>query len=159
MPTTAAAGLLRDVWGDRGYPVDPVWIANQLGIRVIEAQLKPDVSGALVKKQDADPVIVLNATDSRVRQRFTCAHELGHYVSRSGQVANEYEYVDLRGPTASAGYDQDEIFANRFAAALLMPEDEVRRLRNEGIHPLLIATRLGVSSDAIGYRLKNLGIR
>lgn len=159
MPKDAASGILRDVWGDRGFPVDPVWVANRLGLRVIEAQLKPDISGALVKKPDDDPVIVLNASDSTFRKRFTCAHELGHYVSRVARAESSYEYVELRGPRAASGRDPEEIFANNFAACLLMPEDEVRRLHGEGHHESVIAARLGVSGEALGYRLAKLGIR
>jgi len=158
MPKDAASGILRDVWGDRGFPVDPVWIANKLGLRVIEAQIKPDISGALVKKPDEDPVIVLNAADSTVRKRFTCAHELGHYVSRLARNEPSYEYVELRGPSAASGRDPEEVFANSFAACLLMPEDAVRRMNKEGLHQSVIAARLGVSGEAIGFRFAKLRI-
>ncbi len=161
MPKSAASGILRDVWKDRGYPVDPVWIARHLGLNVIEAGLQPEVSGALVKKPDEDPVIVLNANDSLTRKRFTCAHELGHYVYRltkNGTHAPSYEYVDLRGPVAAEGTNPEEVYANTFAANLLMPEDALRAWHSDGQHPLLIASRLGVSGDAVGFRLKNLGL-
>ncbi|MBT0974157.1 ImmA/IrrE family metallo-endopeptidase, partial [Salmonella enterica subsp. enterica serovar 1,4,[5],12:i:-] len=95
--------------------------------------LDDDVSGALLKEPEQDPVIILNRNDSNVRKRFTCAHELGHYVKRTenGQPL-EYEFVDYRGKLASQGVDSEEIFANNFAACLLMPEKEVRRLNNAG---------------------------
>ena len=46
MPNTSASTLLKHVWGERGYPVDSVWIASKLGLDVIEASLGNDVSGA-----------------------------------------------------------------------------------------------------------------
>lgn len=156
MPRDAASNLLNEVWGDRGLPVDPVWIARQLGLDVIESDLDQDISGALFKEAGEDPVIVLNARDSKVRKRFTCAHEIGHYVKRLEANQANYEFVDLRGPTAANGCDPEEIFANQFAANLLMPEDQVRIMRRDGFHPSVIAARLGVSDDAIMYRLKNL---
>lgn len=77
MSNTSAHALLKDIWGDRKFPVDPVWIANELGLDVVETTLDDDVSGALLKEPEQDPVIILNRNDSNVRKRFTCAHELG----------------------------------------------------------------------------------
>ena len=160
MSNTSAHALLKDIWGDRKFPVDPVWIANELGLDVVETTLDDDVSGALLKEPEQDPVIILNRNDSNVRKRFTCAHELGHYVKRTenGQPL-EYEFVDYRGKLASQGVDSEEIFANNFAACLLMPEKEVRRLNNAGYAPVMMASYFGVSDDAIRYRLKKLGLR
>jgi len=33
----SASKLLQSIWGERGFPVDPVWIAGELGVTVIEA--------------------------------------------------------------------------------------------------------------------------
>ena len=144
MSNTSAHALLKDIWGDRKFPVDPVWIANELGLDVVETTLDDDVSGALLKEPEQDPVIILNRNDSNVRKRFTCAHELGHYVKRTenGQPL-EYEFVDYRGKLASQGVDSEEIFANNFAACLLMPEKEVRRLNNAGYAPVMIGILIG----------------
>ncbi len=156
---TSANELLESIWGERGFPVDPVWIAAQLGLDVIETDLPESVSGALIKDKEKDPVIVLSKSDSKNRKRFSCAHEIGHYADRLNQDGEQYEYVDLRGQQASAGTNPDEIFANQFAAALLMPEDEVKRLVKAGTATFLMAQHFGVSDDAIRYRLKNLGLR
>ena len=147
MSNTSAHALLKDIWGDRKFPVDPVWIANELGLDVVETTLDDDVSGALLKEPEQDPVIILNRNDSNVRKRF-----------ENGQPL-EYEFVDSRGKLASQGVDSEEIFANNFAACLLMPEKEVRRLNNAGYAPVMMASYFGVSDDAIRYRLKNLGLR
>jgi hypothetical protein len=74
-----AARILRASWGT-AVPVEPVAIAHELGIRVLEAQLDGNTLGALLKEPQEDPTILLNQQDSRNRRRFTCAHELGHYV-------------------------------------------------------------------------------
>ena len=89
-----AERLRTSVWGDR-FPVDPVRIARKLGIVVLDARLHRTVSGALVKERGEDPTILLNERDSVNRKRFTCAHELGHFVRRSDNP-DEYEYVDFR---------------------------------------------------------------
>jgi len=156
-PTDDAERILAEVW-DGGLPVDPVRIARALGIRVLNAHLDPDVSGALVKERQQDPAILLNAADSPNRQRFTCAHEIGHFVKRSDKP-EEYEYIDRRDALASTGRNQDEIYANQFAASLLMPAKDVRRLVEEGLSDLQMAIRFDVSLEAMQYRLKNLGLR
>ncbi|WJM82893.1 ImmA/IrrE family metallo-endopeptidase [Pectobacterium brasiliense] len=160
MPNTSADALLKRIWGERNFPVDPVWIANELGLDVVEVTLDGTVSGALLKEPEQDPVIILNSNDSSVRKRFTCAHELGHYIKRTenGQPL-EYEFIDYRGKLAAQGVDADEMFANNFAACLLMPEKEMRRLHEEGYQPIMMASYFGVSDDAIRYRLKNLRLR
>lgn len=155
---SAASGLLTTVWGSRGFPVDPAWIAGQLGVRVMETTLPLEVSGALIKEPNQDPQIVLSQSDSKNRKRFTCAHELGHYVSRSERGEEKYAYVDLRAQSASNGTDKEEIFANQFAAALLMPEDVIRNWAATTPEVFLLASKFGVSPEAISFRLKNLGL-
>ncbi|MGH2902054.1 MAG: ImmA/IrrE family metallo-endopeptidase, partial [Solirubrobacteraceae bacterium] len=156
-PTKAAQKLLDDVWAGKGLPVDPVRIARTLGISVIDANLSSDVSGALVKQHGQDPTILLNASDSRNRQRFSCAHEIGHYVKRSEEL-DEYEYVDLRGALAANGTDPDEIWANQFAAALLMPADEVEAFKKDKLTDIEMSLRFGVSREAMNHRLTNLNL-
>jgi Zn-dependent peptidase ImmA (M78 family) len=156
-PAREAERILATVWGRR-FPVDPVLIARRLGIDVREAPLSANVSGALVKKLGQDPRILLNASDHPNRQRFTCAHELGHFVSRE-EAPDEYEFVDLRDTVwSAAGSQPEEVFANQFAANLLMPEDEVRRLEEQGYTPTQMAVYFGVSQDSVHFRLKNLKI-
>jgi Zn-dependent peptidase ImmA (M78 family) len=145
------------MWGDR-YPVDPVLIASALGIDVLDAHLDARVSGALVKERGQDPAILLNAEDHPNRKRFTCAHEIGHFVLRSDQP-DEYEYIDYRDTIYSpAGEDTEEVYANTFAAALLMPEDEVKRLHGQGKTEIEMALYFDVSREAMHYRLRNLGL-
>jgi Zn-dependent peptidase ImmA (M78 family) len=156
-PSQDAERILADAWGDKGLPIDPVRIARELGIKVVTAWMDPDVSGALVKERQKDPVILLNATDSPNRQRFTCAHELGHFIKRS-DAPDQYEYIDRRDTLASTGTDPEEIYANQFAASLLMPASEVRRLADEGLTEVQMALRFDVSVEAMRYRLKNLGL-
>ena len=55
------------------------------------------------------------------------------------------------------GIDEEERFANAFAAALLMPE-EVRRLHGMGMHEKDMAGAFGVSEAAMVNRLKNLNL-
>ena len=139
-------------------PVDPFYIAQRFGITVASHPLEPDMSGMLVKRPTEDPVIYINATDSQVRRRFTCAHELGHYVARTtGRSDDSFGYIDRRGPSAAHGTDPSEVYANQFAAELLMPHENVRRLAPE-LTDAALAVRFSVSLGAMRYRLVNLGI-
>jgi Zn-dependent peptidase ImmA (M78 family) len=157
-----AVGLLRVAWAPNyptlTAPVDPIYIAQGLGLKVYTAILDEGVSGMLVKRPGLDPAIYLNKRDSKNRQRFTCAHELGHYVQRASTDDDAWEYVDERGPSAGQGTHPDEIYANGFAAALLMPAAAVKHLHRAGFTAAEMAYRLGVSVEAMKIRLDVLGL-
>lgn len=140
------------------FPVDPVRLAKELGIDIFAGQLERVVSGALIKEPGRDPVIILNKEDSPVRQRFTAAHELGHYIRRAGDDA-DYTYVDLRDDIAKQGTEPEEVFANAFAACLLMPEVAVREERDERRQLSELAFHFGVSQEAMRFRLDNLSLK
>ena len=148
-----------DMFGDVDLPVDPVKIAQQLGISVFTDELDQGVSGMLIKEKGRDAEIYLNRTDHKNRQRFTCAHELGHYIKRTNDKGDlNFAFVDSRDALASQGTHQDEIYANQFAAELLMPEREVRAKRKQADLTQL-AYLFGVSTEAMKYRLVNLAQR
>ncbi len=150
-------GLLR-------LPVDPFLIAQALGIKAYSARLSEGVSGMLIKRPGEDAEIYVHAADSDNRQHFTCAHELGHYVKRVGEGDSEWEYVERRDLLSSEGTDPDEIYANQFAAALLMPKEAVQerlaRLGTAGrlAHASALAVEFGVSAEAMQYRITNLAL-
>ena len=152
-----AERLLNEVWG-RPVPVDPAFIARAVGLRVLEVELDEDTLGALVKRPNQDALIMLNQSDPPNRKRFTCAHEIGHYRRRSSEE-REYTTVDLRSKLSTAGTDPEEIYANEFAACLLMPAEEVKGMDKAGLDDFDMAIRFGVSRDAMHYRLKNLDLR
>ena len=149
--------------GSMVLPVNPFEIAQALGIKAFSAALDEGVSGMLIKRPGEDAEIYVHAADSANRQRFTCAHELGHYVKRSAEGDREWEYVERRDLLSSEGSNEDEIYANQFAAALLMPRDLVKaRCEELNLDPKGLATapalavEFGVSPEAMQYRIKNL---
>ncbi len=161
-PKHDAEEVLRTYWakedGTIPLPVDPIAIAGKIGIKVFTAQLEPDVSGMLFMNPGKDPEIYLNASDSYNRQRFTCAHELGHWSKNVAEGVDSGQVVDYRGSLASDGTDPREVYANQFAATLLMPEEDVHRLSDRGYGPVALADYLRVSPDAASFRLKNLKV-
>lgn len=166
MPTIAesaefkAGQILDDLWvaewADMVLPVDPVAIARSLGLQVLKRTMESDVSGALVKNPGLDPVIFINDRDGRERQRFTVAHEIGHYLRRESSP-DSYSYMDRRDLLASTGTNIEERFANAFAAALLMPRRSVDDL--EGLPPEQLAIHFQVSVAAMNNRLNSLKYR
>lgn len=114
------------------------------------------ISGSL-SKQGNYWLIRINKFHSKTRQRFTIAHELGHFVYHKD---DEQEFVDttfFRGMTA----DNLELTANRFASELLMPEKEVRQLIDkENVRSVAkLADMFDVSSSAMLYRVKDLNYK
>jgi Zn-dependent peptidase ImmA (M78 family) len=152
-----AEQLLNSSWwySNGGLPVDPFHLARGLGIAVRLEPLPADESGNIVIAPDEAPVISLNQFDGENRRRFTCAHEIGHYVSRS-QGAEPQRFIDFRDTLAGLGRDTEEIFANQFAAALLMPAEHVMRLNSKGTSVEAMARTFKTSVQAMELRLRNL---
>jgi Zn-dependent peptidase ImmA (M78 family) len=158
-----AKGIIETIWAKDldsiPLPVDPVRIAQSLGIQVFDEKLPDSVSGAIVNSKKIGTVILLSQSDTSNRKRFSCAHEIGHFVRKTNKLESfDYEYVDYRGALASEGRDVDEIYANEFAASLLMPEQTIRKFHEEGKSPSDLMAVYKVSNDAIVYRLKHLGL-
>lgn len=146
--------------GPTHLPVDPFAVARSLGITVRFAKLPPDESGNVVIPSNGGAVITLNEYDAPVRQRFTCAHEIGHYRRRQAHPGlGKQTFIDYRDTLAGLGQDPEEIYANQFAAALLMPAAFVqRRFAVEGKTGQELASEFGTSVQAMNLRLRNLGL-
>ena len=86
---------------------------------------------------------------------------MGHYIKRTeDDPSGQIEFVDRRDALSSKGTNPEEIFANNFAAELLMPEHLVRSYAS-GEQPVplwRLAIKFGVSADAMDVRFKNLSI-
>lgn len=156
-PATEARRVLDQVWISKGMPVDPARVAWALGLKVMISTMDAEVSGMLVKKQGHDPLIRVNRSDSPNRRRFACAHEIGHYVGRSSDL-DRFEYIDRRDAMSSATTDPDEVAANMFAAALLVPLAELRRLHERGFDEIELAWKFGVPREVMHTRLLAVGL-
>lgn len=164
-PETKALETLK-VAGVTEAPVDVELVAKQLGCTVMFQTLKSDLSGLLINRP-GKCLIGVNSHQSKTRQRFTIAHELGHFVlQHKGEM-----FVDgtvlRRDENSGRAIDPREIGANQFAAALLMPSDWVyqKLAENRKQSPdssaeevtIALAEQFEVSSQAMGIRLANLG--
>lgn len=147
-----------DLHWDKKLPVDPIALAGEVGPSVFSAQLGDDVYGMIVGTGNSADIYI-DKDQAPARFRFTCAHELGHYVDRAlnGNGLEKGEgYVDARSDAGRG--NPDEVYANEFAASLLMPEREVRRLAPECRSVVQLADHFDVSLSAMSWRLKHLGL-
>ncbi len=151
------AERLLDFRTTKGFAVEPVGIANRLGVEVLEADLEEAKLGGLLIKPGEDPRILLNRRHGFIRRRLTCAKEFGYYVRQSART-NEYGRVDRRTDSFIAVTDPDDVYAEEFAACLLMPGWVVQTLAEIGLDDLEMALRLYVSREAIQLRLETLGV-
>ncbi|MDO8295022.1 MAG: ImmA/IrrE family metallo-endopeptidase [Caulobacter sp.] len=142
----------------RTAPVDVMGLAGDLGVRVNVMRLDEDVSGELKRVSGDVFEINVNALHPPTRQRFTIAHELGHYLYHRELIGEgvddnkAYRRSDgHRFPSTRIGA-REESDANRFAANLLMPFDLIARLRAEGLNRAQMARRLEVSEQALAIR-------
>lgn len=164
----AARQIIRN-YGITQPPIRVEDIAHSQGIEIVRHRFEGPESGFALR-DESRRIIGLNTQTSRRRQRFTVAHELGHLLLHEGKIIVDQAVlrVDLRNDVSSMGTDVEEIEANTFAAALLMPEDIVFhhvlkavRANGEITRENLIAELariFDVSAEAMGYRLINLGI-
>jgi len=141
-------------WDKSAMPADPFAIANSLGIRVEHTLLPRDVSGRIAVSTNKHPVITLNSHDDIHRQRFSCAHEIGHYINNADCLL--FSFTDYRSTLAGISVNEEEVFANQFAAALLMPADIMAKYHRAGLIINEIALLLNTSKRAVALRLKNL---
>lgn len=150
-------------------PVDVEAIARDFGIDV-RFQPFPEtesdlLSGCLVRTSEGQVIIGVNARHHSNRQRFTIAHELGHFLLHAGKVEPVHvDRVFYRGPGSSDGKDPIEIEANEFAAKLLMPAAQLER-DAEDLEALDdedtirdLAGKYAVSVQAMTLRLAGLGL-
>lgn len=160
-----ATEILRD-HGLLQVPVDPLRVANALGIKVMSAVFsEAGKSGAVAKRGDNFSIYV-NANEPPARKRFTIAHEIGHKLLHM-QGDADFEYVDTLDNfrTSEAPIDDGwtaerraEWEANTFAAALLMNEALLREKWQTDKDPNLLAWMFQVSPTAMLVRLAQLGL-
>lgn len=127
MAKQKAEALLRDE-GITTLPVDPFAIAAS---RDIEVRPKPDaaggVSGMLLRHGDFFGILYATHIRSDGFQRFSIAHELGHFFL-DGHIDNILPKDGVH--TSHAGFvsaDLYELEADQFAAGLLMPSIPFKR--------------------------------
>lgn len=132
-------------------------IAQRCGATVVYAPMEG--ADARILGVGDRAIITVDAGATRPRQRFSAAHELGHWLRDRGRIAYSCEG---RALLARWGDDDDpEARANRFAADLLLPKKLVAA-RARDIQPVLDGVRnlsrmFETSLTATAIRLVELG--
>jgi Zn-dependent peptidase ImmA (M78 family) len=147
-------------------PIDVHQVSRDLGIMVIEQDLEDQVSGVLVIRGNSGTIGV-NKNHHINRQRFTIAHECGHYLLHrtDDPVFIDATPVFFRDDISNEGRSLREIAANAFAAELLMPRNKLLEILHE--RPIdafdevalrRVAGMFGVSTQALTIRLTRLDL-
>lgn len=141
---------------------------SAFGIDYMEAPLADGRSGEISYSNGRYQVVV-NATDSDARKRFTAAHELAHYLfhrdmlNERGRLNRHTDNLFGDGKANNTTFpftDKHEVEANKLASQILMPSDLVRQLyRKVDDNVDELAEAFGVSKRAMQIRLKVLGLR
>ena len=140
-------------------PVDVIMLAHNNEIKVFEAELDKNISGAIRFNNDTKKFeILVNSKDSKVRQRFTIAHELGHFFLHKDILEAEDIHIDILYRTEKTPEEVErEKEVDYFAGALLMNRTLLKKLRNS-YSITELAEMFEVSASAMTVRLDILGI-
>ena len=140
-------------------PVPVGLIAAALNLCVMVDALDVNISGSIQKTHD-DPAqfrVTVNVADAPVRQRFTVAHEIAHYLLHRNLIDKD-GIVDTILYRSSLSNIQ-EVEANRLASSILLPWREVHNWcmetskRQPDLESLFsIAHAFRVSELTVGFR-------
>ncbi len=123
-PEKMAATYLAQYFANKKieYPINPFQMLKDEGILFSLMNFKK-LEGVYIPASGGEdiPVVGINVNRPITRQRFTAAHELCHHF----RDADKQVSCPINGRTAI------EVFADRFAAALLMPLQELRHQVNK----------------------------
>lgn len=144
------AELLRDAWGLGRSPIARLEdTLESRGIKVVGTpHLRDHGFHALSARAEGKPVIIIGKHWPADRQRFALAHELGHLVLAQ-RLAKQLG---------------EESACDRFAAAILIPEERVRaalgerRSRLEPKELALLKEEWGLGMSVLALRARDLKI-
>lgn len=160
---------IREMFGLKETPTQIANILNKVGFKIYSLEMDETLSGRIGIANEfkeilgSKKILQINSKDNRGHQRFTMAHELGHYIfdyDGHNRYANAYSLAedDVNSP--------GEIRVNRFAAALLMPKnifvDKYTARKTLGLDEVSICKSLAeefeVSETAVSKRIVELGL-
>ena len=131
---------------------------EELGILVLMVDADEGISGAACRLPELDAVLIARR-EIVGRRHFDLAHELFHVLTWEAMPPKHMEEA------VETGGDRIEQIANNFAAALLMPSTVMApfgawgKLAPDALVTRLnnVASKLGVTSSALRWRLVTLG--
>lgn len=147
-------------------PINIVAALQALGVRARQDADLPDGISGHLRRIDGRYEAASSRNEHAYRQRFTLAHELGHYVLHRDLVGNgvddntQYRSTERGDIYNSAIKVEHERQANSFAANFLMPRPSIEKeFEDTEVKRLMdLVHRYQVSPSAMKWRLKNLEI-
>ena len=147
---------LREYTGD--VPVRVGALAKALGLEVVIAALPLNISGMIKPNDNGDGFVVkVNRFESKVRQRFTIAHEIAHFLLHRDRIqSGVVDSVLYRSKLSSRA----EAEANRLAADIVMPRKQIGaslELENTPFDDQIVedlADKFQVSKQAMSIRMR-----
>jgi len=143
-----------------GAPIDDVLeaIEDRGGAHAVVLELNDGVAGAYIAKAEL-PLVFVNGAQAITRQRFTLAHEFGHFRMDHSTVVDEEAVI------GGVPRDPNEVCANAFAAEFLMPREGTKAWAQERVrgeltleHVVVYANEYGVSPQAARYAFATAGV-
>lgn len=136
-------------------PIDVNRIAEELGFTVVPYPF-PEKRKGMIHIEGGDKVIGVNENHPKNMQRFTIAHEIGHYLS--GHQHYENTFIDDEKRYFDPHFHQEKE-ADIFAAELLMPKDWlIKDVEKYGLDTPKLAEIYEVSEQAMWIRLTSSGL-
>ena len=136
-------------------PVEIETVAEALGFKVVPFAFPNQRKGMVVIEQDIKAIGV-NETHPKSLQRYTVAHELGHYLNGHSHFENQLIEDETR---FHDHHFQQEREADLFAAELLMPKDFLEKdLAEMGLDIPKLLEKYQVSEQALWIRLTSLNL-
>lgn len=152
-----ALEITKRYWND--VPVRVFDLARELDLGPRAENLPDEISGMIRRAGDKWEV-VFNARHAKVRQRFTVAHEIGHFIYHrdllamgvSDTLAYRADVNEL--PNENIKREQ-EWQANNFAANLLVPNHWLRAAQASGLTDVKeLARQFEVSETVMRIKLR-----
>lgn len=132
-------------------PVDIEELARALGLSIVTHSEMSENGYIFYESSEDSFTIFVNGSQSKAKQRFTIAHEIGHYLLHKNYIIQN-TFLD-RG-TRSGYIDEKEAEADKFASSILMPIDLINQEIDRGLKTIaLLAEKLEVSEEALKNRL------
>ena len=142
-------------------PIDVISLAENYGIKAYGIKTKNEISGAITYEKTKEYFeILVNTNHAKTRQRFTIAHELGHYFLHQEMLKSNDMHIDALYRTTEQMDPETKEKENEvdyFAGALLMNKKLLEKLSKEyNIEEL--ADIFDVSTSAVAVRMDVLGL-
>ena len=136
-------------------PVEIEKIANFLGFKIVRYPFPDQLRGMVrIRENQMVKIIGVNEKHPDYLQRYTIAHELGHYLNGHEHIEKGFIDDDTRFYDSHFQQEKD---AYRFAAELLMPKYFLEQdLKILGLNIETLIKKYEVSEQAMWIRLTSL---